>query len=102
MNIVVFVKADNAPGVTPATSSANRTVIRTVNSSSFRRTVDPASIISSTTIQADSLAVFPVASQPDALFIRIKNNGKELDLSKSFTENKVTEGAMLEAQYLLR
>jgi hypothetical protein len=102
MNIVVFVKADNAPGVTPATSSANRAVLRTVNSSSFRRSVDPATVLSATTLQADSLAVFPVASQPDALFLRIKNNGKELDLSKSFTENKVTEGAMLEVQYLLR
>ena len=102
MNIVVFVKADNAPGVSPSVSSANRAVLRTVNSSSFRRTVDPAVVISSTTIQADSLAVFPAASQPNALFLRIKNNGKELDLSKTFTENKVTEGAMLEVQYLLR
>jgi hypothetical protein len=102
MNIVVFIKAENAPGVSPSTSSANRSVLRTVHSSSFRRTVDAATVISSTTIQADSLAVFPVASQPNALFIRIKNNGKELDLSKSFTENKVTEGAMLEVQYLLR
>ena len=102
MNIVVFIKADNAPGVTLATSSANRSVLRTVNSSSFRRTVDAAAVISSTTIQADSLAVFPAASQPNTIFLRIKNNGKELDLSKSFTENKVTEGAMLEVQYLLR
>ena len=102
MNIVVFVKADNAPGVSSSTSSANRSVLRTINSSSFRRTVDAASIISSTTIQADSFALFPTAKQPDALFLRIKNNGKELDLSKSFTENKVTEGAMLEVQYLLR
>jgi len=102
MNVVVFVKAENAPGVSPAKQSANRSVIRTVNSSSSRKTVDPAEVISSTSIQADALAVFPAASQPDALFIRIKNNGKELDLSKSFTENKVTEGAMLEVQYLLR
>lgn len=102
MNIVIFVKAENAPGVSPATSSANRAVLRTVNSSSFRRTVDAATVLSATTIQADSLAVFPATSRPDALFLRIKNNGKELDLSKSFTENKVTEGAMLEVQYLLR
>jgi len=102
MNLVVFVKAENAPGVSPSTSSANRSVIRTVNSSSFRRTVDAATVLSATTLQADSLALFPVALQPDALFLRIKNNGKELDLSKTFTENKVTEGAMLEVQYLLR
>jgi hypothetical protein len=102
MNIVVFIKADNAPGVSPSSSSANRSIFRTVNSSSFRRTVDPATVISSTTIQADSLALFPAASQPNALFLRIKNNGKELNLSKSFAENKVTEGAMLEVQYLLR
>jgi hypothetical protein len=102
MNIVVFVKADNAPGVSLSTSSANRTVLRTVNSSSFRRTVDPTTVLSATTLQADSLAVFPAASQANALFIRIKNNGRELDLSKSFTDNKVTEGAMLEVQYLLR
>jgi hypothetical protein len=102
MNIVVFVKADNAPGVSPATSSANRTVIRTVNSSSFRRTVDPASVVSATTIQADATALIPVAAQPNALFLRIKNNGKELNLSKSFSDNKVTEGAMLEVQFLLR
>jgi hypothetical protein len=102
MNIVVFVKADNAPGVSSATSSANRSILRTVNSNSFRRTIDPTSVISSTTIQADSFAVFPAASRPNALFLRIKNNGKELDLSKTFTENKVTEGAMLEVHYLLR
>jgi len=102
MNVVVFVKADNAPGVSPAKASANRSVIRTVNSSSSRKTVDPAAVISSTSIQADAFAVIPTASQPDALFLRIKNNGKELDLSKSFTDNKVTEGAMLEVQYLLR
>jgi hypothetical protein len=102
MNIVVFVKADNAPGVSPATSSANRSILRTINSSSFRRTVDAATLLSATTIQADSLAIFPAAKQSDALFLRIKNNGKELDLSKSFTENKVTEGAMLEVHYLLR
>lgn len=102
MNIVIFVKADNAPGVSPSSSSANRSVFRIVNSSSFRRTVDAASVISSTTIQADSLDLFPVTKQSDALFIRIKNNGKELNLSKTFTENKVTEGAMLEVQYLLR
>jgi len=102
MNIVVFVKAENAPGVSPAKQSANRSVIRTINSSSLRRTVDPAVVISSSTIQADAFAVIPVAAQPNALFIRIKNNGKELDLSKSFTENNVTEGAMLEVQYLLR
>ena len=70
-------------------------MLRTVNSSSFRRTVDAAAIISSTTIQAAN-------AQPNALFLRIKNNGKELDLSKSFADNKVTEGAMLEVQYLLR
>ena len=102
MNIVVFVKADNAPGVSPATSSANRSVIRTINSSSFRRTVDPVTVLSASTLQADATALIPAASQPNALFLRIKNNGKELDLSKSFTENKVTEGAMLEVQFLLR
>jgi hypothetical protein len=102
MNVVVFVKADNAPGVSPSTSSSNRAVFRSINSSSFRRTVDAAAIVSSTTIQADAFALFPVASQPNALFLRIKNNGKELDLSKSFTDNKVTEGAMLEVQFLLR
>ena len=88
--------------MTSATSSANRSVLRTINSSSLRRTVDPAVIISSSTIQADAFAGIPFAAQPNALFLRIKNNGKELDLSKSFTENKVTEGAMLEVQYLLR
>ena len=102
MNIVVFVKAENAPGVSSATSSANRAVIRSVNSSSFRRSVDPAVVISSSTLQADALALIPTASQPNAIFLRIKNNGKELDLSKSFTDNKVTEGAMLEVQYLLK
>lgn len=102
MNVVVFVKAEDAPGVNSSTRSANRSVIRTINSSSFRRTVDPANVISSTSIQADALAVFPAASQPDALFLRIKNNGKELDLSKSFSDNKVTEGAMLEVQFLLK
>jgi hypothetical protein len=102
MNIVVFVKAEDAPGVNSSTRSANRSVLRTINSSSLRRTVDPAVVISSSTIQADALAVFPVASQPNALFLRIKNNGKELDLSKSFTDNKVTEGAMLEVQFLLK
>ena len=102
MNIVVFTKVDNAPGVTPATSSANRSILRTVNSNSFRRTVDPATVLSATTLQTDSLALFPASSQSDALFLRIKNNGRELDLSKSFTDNKVTEGAMLEVQYLLR
>jgi hypothetical protein len=102
MNIIVYVKADNAPGVSSATSSANRSIIRTINSSSLRRTVDPTVVISSSTIQADAFAVIPAAAQPYALFLRIKNNGKELDLSKSFTENKVTEGAMLEVQYLLR
>jgi hypothetical protein len=102
MNILVFVKAEDAPGVSHSTRSANRSVIRTINSSSLRRTVDPAVVISSSTIQADAFAVIPTASQPNALFLRIKNNGKELDLSKSFTENKVTEGAMLEVQYLLR
>ena len=99
---MVFIKADNALGVSPAISSANRSVLRTVNSSSFRRSVDPTTVISATTLQADSLALFPAASQANALFLRIKNNGRELDLSKSFTDNKVTEGAMLEVQYLLR
>ena len=102
MNIVVFVKAENAPGVNSSIRSANRAIIRSVNSSSFRRSVDPTVVISSSTIQADALAVFPVASQANAIFLRIKNNGKELDLSKSFTDNKVTEGAMLEVQYLLK
>jgi len=102
MNIVLFVKAENAPGVTHSTISANRSVIRKINSSSFRRTVDPATVLSATTLQADALALIPADTQPNALFLRIKNNGKELDLSKSFTENKVTEGAMLEVQYLLR
>ena len=102
MNIVVFVKADNAPGVSPATSSANRSIIRKINSSSFRRTVDPAIVLSASTLQADATALIPAASQPNAIFLRIKNNGKELDLSKSFTDTKVTEGAMLEVQFLLR
>jgi hypothetical protein len=102
MNILVFVKAEDAPGVNSSTRSANRSVIRSVNSRSLRRTVDPATVISSSTIQADALAVLPTASQPNALFLRIKNNGKELDLSKSFTDNKVTEGAMLEVQFLLK
>lgn len=102
MNIVVFVKAENAPGVNSSIRSANRAIIRSVNSSSFRRSVDPTVVISSSTIQADALAVIPTASQANAIFLRIKNNGKELDLSKSFTDNKVTEGAMLEVQYLLK
>lgn len=102
MNIVVFVKAEDAPGVNSSIRSANRAIIRSVNSSSFRRSVDPTVVISSSTIQADALAVIPTASQANAIFLRIKNNGKELDLSKSFTDNKVTEGAMLEVQYLLK
>jgi hypothetical protein len=53
MNIVIFVKAENAPGVSPGTSSANRSVIRTVNSSSFRRTVDAAAVISCSTCYAN-------------------------------------------------
>jgi len=102
MNIVVFVNAEDAPGVSPATRSAHRAALRTVNSSSFRRTVDPTTVLSATTLQADATALFPADLQANVLFLRIKNNGKELDLSKSFSDNRVTEGAMLEVQFLVR
>ena len=100
MNCLVVIKLLESPGISAPRMSSIRMILRVGNGMNLKMNVDPTALCS--TIFDKAIATISPNSPENMIPLRIRCNGNELDLKKSFVDNKVTEGAILECQLLVK
>lgn len=101
MNCNVLVSPLEAPGLDFRKQNDVRAAVSYFQGMTQKLSVDP-----SLTVSAANLFSLATASAPDSIkatlvFLRIKSNGKLLDMTKTFTEQKVTADAFLKIEVLV-
>ena len=101
MNCNVIVSPLEAPGLDFIKKNDVRAAVSYFQGMNQKLNVDP-----SLTVSAANLFSLATASAPDSIkatlvFLRIKSNGKLLDMTKTFTEQNVKEGAFLKIEVLV-
>lgn len=101
MNCNVIVSPLEAPGLDFSKKNDVRAALAYFQGMIQKLTIDP-----SLTVTAANLFNLATASAPDSIkatlvFLRIKSNGKLLDMTKTFTEQKVTADAFLKIEVLV-
>ena len=100
MNCLVIIKVLEAPGIPNSRMNSVRTAIRGANGRNLKINVETTALCS--TVFDKVISTLSPSSPENYMPLRIRCNGVELDTKKSFAENKVTEGAILECQVLIK
>ena len=101
MNVNVIVFPLEAPGL----DFKRKNDIRSANNY-YQGMIQKLTVDSSQTVSAANLFTLATVSAPDSikptlLFLRVKYNGKVLDNTKTFDEQKVSAGAILVVEVLV-
>ena len=97
MNVGISVSVFAAPGLTMARKQAVQGIESKFRGRNFALSLDPTVPLKSLnllTVVANAVKL-PETDIPNLLFLRITLNSKELDASKSLTENGVTQYVLL-------
>ena len=104
MNVGVSVSVFAAPGLTMMRKLVVQGIESKFRGRNFTLSLDPTVPINSLdllTLVADQLKLLP-ADVANLMFLRITLNSKELDATKSLTDNKVTQYVLLNVHLICK
>ena len=101
MNVTVIVVPFEAPGLDFKKKNDVRTAVNYFQGMNQRFSVDNTITLGSADLYTKAIASAPDTVKATLLFLRMKSNGKVLDLTKTFTEQKILDNAFINIEVLV-
>lgn len=102
MDIQLILDLGETPGLGGSRRSEVAKLVRQYNGRSVRLNVDSAAKVGDISIDHAILQPFPEAEHDNIMYVRTKIGQKEVDLTKTFGENGIRQGAMLRVYALIK